>query len=749
MSAPTAYARQKNFTDYAISHPEAPFNASDLDAELNALLITLQGVLANRVLIQRDDGALKNDSVHPDSLSTATLLLIEAAGDAEGLADLVRGLWVTATAYTPGQIVQNLTSSYICAVAHTSSAFDTDKAAGKWIILGETAASGASGISFSPAGNIVAITIQAAIEELDADKAKKEGDSSQVFSVAAATAAAHAPNMGQIQKNTLKTAIATGSGNALLATIESGLTTLTDGMEFVIEAPGSNTLTVPTLNLTLGTTATGAKTIVKGNNLPVIAGDIASNKCVFCYDLSLDKWVLLNPVFSVGVSSSDATAGQPKNLGLAFTVGGNALAATVVTASGSIPTAADQIRVPMPSSNIASGTFNVRTITASIGLTISSGSTLAHLGGAASTIHWYLIDNAGTLELAASGVYQGSSGIVTTVAEGGAGAADSGTVMYSTTARSNVPCLWIAETTDTQTDAGIWLSAPSEIRLIDWRATTFTRTLLDDASAAAARLTLLIEPPIFPLTASVAGNALTFTLNPCAITFRDYVVGSGNVYTDVVSAPISTTISAGSTAGMTSGVSGRIYVFALYYASTIELGWIFQVGGNGLSEYDVIATVAEGGAGGADLSGQPYSNTARSLVPYRLVGWVEVSQVVAGTWATAPTRIVGASPATMSDLYGLGAAQSWQDMSASRAINTTYTNTTGRPIIVTASMTSTTASCNAMIIINGVTTIYGSSVGATGQWMTISAVVPNGVTYRIAVSAGTGTIAANTWRELR
>jgi hypothetical protein len=747
MSAPTAYARQKNFTDYAISHPEAPFNASDLDAELNALLITLQGVLANRVLIQRDDGALKNDSVHPDSLSTATLLLIEAAGDAEGLADLVRGLWVTATAYTPGQIVQNLTSSYICAIAHTSGTFDTDYVAGKWIILGETFASGASGISFSPAGNIVAITIQAAIEELDADKAKKEGDANQVFSVDDATGAAHAPNMGQIQKNTLKTAIATGSGNALLATIESGLTTLTDGMEFVIEAPGSNTLTIPTLNLTLGTTATGAKTIVKGNNLPVIAGDIASNKCVFCYDLSLDKWVLLNPVFSVGVSSSDATAGQPKNLGLAFAVGGNAISATLVTGAGSIPTAADQIRVPMPSSNPASGTFNVRTISASIGLTISSGSTLGHASATASTIHWYLIDNAGTLELAASTTYYGTSGIATTAAEGGAGAADSATTMYSTTARSNVPCLWIAETTDTQTDAGIWLSAPSAVRLVDLRASSFARTLLDDASAAAARLTLLIEPPIFPLTASVAGNAMTLTLNPCAITFRDYIPASSAIYTDVVSAPISTTISAGSTGGSTNGNLSRIYVFALYYASTIELGWINVEGGNALSEEGVITTFAE--LGNADLAATPYSTSARANVPYRMVGYIESTQAVAGTWATAPSRIVGGSRATLSNLYGLGSGgQVWTNVAASRAVLTTYVNTTGRPILVTISGTINTANATSQLTINGVVVAISTPTYTTGVRVGIqSALIPAGASYSIAPSVGTLTI--GTWMELR
>jgi hypothetical protein len=734
MSAPTAYARLKNFTDYAISHPEAPFNASDLDAELNALLLTLQGVLANRVLIQRDDGAIKNDAVHPDSLSTATLLLIEAAGSATGLASLVRGLWVTATAYTIGQIVQNSTSSYICAVAHTSGTFNTDKAAGKWIILGETAASGASAISFSPAGNIVAITIQAAIEELDAEKAKKEGDASQVFSVAAATAAAHAPNMGQIQKNTLKTAIGTGSADALLATIASGLTTLTDGMAFIIEAPGTNTLTVPTLDLTLGTTATGAKTIVKGNNLAVIAGDIASNKCHFCYDLSLDKWVLLNPIFAVGVSSSDATAGQPKNLGLAFTVGGNALSATVVTAAGSIPTAADQIRVAIRSSSAASGAFNVRTIANSIGLTISNGSTLGHVNGSKGKIHWYLIDYPGTVELAASAAYFGNSGIASTTAEGGAGAADSETAMYSATARTNVPYLWIGETTDTQTNAGIWLSTPTEIN-----------------TSAVQTPDKPVPSAIFSIGVSQASNAMTLWLNPCVIDFHSPAFGSGVVNRRVVSSAISTVISSGSTAGMTNGLFTRIYLFAMDINGTVELGWIHQYGSNALSESNFITTIAEGGAGGADLPGTPYSTTARTAVPYRVVGWLELSLPAIGVWNTMPFGVVGGSPLNLAELTGLGASgQAWIDGGTlGRAVNVTYQNTTGKPIAVTANMTSTNASSTAIVIINGVITLYGSSTTIVGQYAGVFAIVPHGFSYLVSMNVGTPTLIAATWRELR
>ena len=56
----------------------------------------------------------------------------------------------------------------------------------------------AADIINTPAGNIAATTVQAAINELDAEKAKLAGDSAQTFSVADATAAAHALALGQL-----------------------------------------------------------------------------------------------------------------------------------------------------------------------------------------------------------------------------------------------------------------------------------------------------------------------------------------------------------------------------------------------------------------------------------------------------------------------------------------------------------------------------------------------------------------------
>jgi hypothetical protein len=651
MAAPVPYDRLKNFTQYALEHTEDPYNASDHDAELNAVQRTIAGILMNRALIQRDDGALANHSVHPDSLSTATLLLIEAAGSATGLAGLVRGLWVSATSYLPGQIVQNGSTSYIAALAHVSGTFATDFTAGKWIILGETAAAGASVVSFTPAGSISSINVQAAIQELDTEKAALAGSATQQFSVADASAAASAISMGQLQKNTIKTAIGTGTPDAIVATVLSGLTVLTDGMEFIIEAPGTNTLTAPTFNLTLGSTATGARAIVKGNNVPLIAGDIASNKCKFIYDLSLDKWVLINPLYQVGLSASASVSGGVKNLGVAFSVGGGALSASVVTATGSTPTSGSPIEVSMRDANQTLGTFNIRTITAAVSLVISNGSTLNHASGIVEKIHWYLIDAAGVLELAASARFLGFSGIVTTVAEGGAGAADAFEVVYSATARANVPYVWIAETTDTQITAGSWLASP-----------VLVNAVADQVTDA------LVPSGIIPITATVSGNAMTLALLPCVLDFRSPAPGSGQVNRRNVPSTITTVISAGSTGGTVNGSPGRFYVLAIDVNGVVELAWCNAAVGFNFNESTLTTTTAEGGAGGADSAGAViYSTTARTNVPYRVVGYVEFTQAVAGTWATAPSKVQGVGGASLLDalprvstqFFALAAAGNW------------------------------------------------------------------------------------------
>lgn len=153
------------------------------------------------------------------------------------------------------------------------------------------------------------------------------------------------------------------------------------------------------------------------------------------------------------------------NLTLTSAVATSALTIAVKTQAAADASAGDPIKVGMRSATLTSGAYNQRSITAALSLVVSSGSTLGQVSAQPWQQYIYLIDNAGTLELAISGSLYNENQVISTTAEGGAGAADSITVIYSTTARTNVPIRLIGTLLNTQTTAGTWASAGTRLQV--------------------------------------------------------------------------------------------------------------------------------------------------------------------------------------------------------------------------------------------------------------------------------------------
>lgn len=126
MTQPTTYARQYNFTNYQASSPANPLPAVKVDLEFNALKITLDQVLYNLALIQKDDTSLANNSVGLRQLKPELLISVAANLATD---------WVTATAYAAKAFVWQSNNLYICNTAHTSGTFSTDLAATKWTLV--------------------------------------------------------------------------------------------------------------------------------------------------------------------------------------------------------------------------------------------------------------------------------------------------------------------------------------------------------------------------------------------------------------------------------------------------------------------------------------------------------------------------------------------------------------------------------------------------------------------------------------
>jgi len=253
-----------------------------------------------------------------------------------------------------------------------------------------------------------------------------------------------------------------------------------------------------------------------------------------------------------------------------------------------------------------------------------------------------------------------------------------------------------------------------------------------------------ITSKIQPITASAAANALTITLNPTILDFRSATLTNGTVTTITVPAAISVTISSGSTLGTVSATQSRIVVIALNNAGTIELAAVNISGGTQLDETNLISTTAEGGAGAADSSSVVYSTTARTSVAYRVVGYIESTQATAGTWATAPSTIQGVGGQALSAMSSLGYSQTWQVLTGSRALTTTYYNTTGRPIFVNIQVQATTNGTNNLTI-NGV--IACQTVSSASLGVQVSGVVPPGGSYSADSNQGSKSLIS--WSELR
>lgn len=142
------------------------------------------------------------------------------------------------------------------------------------------------------------------------------------------------------------------------------------------------------------------------------------------------------------------------------------------------------------------------------------------------------------------------------------------------------------------------------------------------------------------------------------------------------------------------------------------------------------ATTATNIAGGA--AGRIPYNTAAGATAFIAAG--TAGQILQSNGTSAPTWVNG----------GLAIGQTWQDVSTSRLANTTYTNSTGKPIMVNVYRTATQGTSSASIDVDAgsgfVSVAYVNAETSDGS--TASAIIPAGHDYRF-------TGAFSVWAELR
>lgn len=169
------------------------------------------------------------------------------------------------------------------------------------------------------------------------------------------------------------------------------------------------------------------------------------------------------------------------------------------------------------------------------------------------------------------------------------------------------------------------------------------------ASAAAAAAGTLSPYGINNLgfSTSVAASALTINLKQAdgatdpstgdsavTIYFRHATLTSGEVESITQTSALSLVVTSGATLGHNDAAAEHIYIYAINNAGAIELA---VSSSNHWDEGDVVTTTAMTAA--SDNAGPMYSASARTNVPFRLIGRILTTQTTAGTWAAAVTRL--------------------------------------------------------------------------------------------------------------
>jgi len=120
-----------------------------------------------------------------------------------------------------------------------------------------------------------------------------------------------------------------GTADSITGVFTPPVTALVNGSLVSVRAASANATTTPTFKAD----GTALKTIVKGNNLALAIGDIAGagHLLQLQYDLTLDRWVLLNP--AVATAANDA-AGADNSTRVASTGWIRNSMAAIATAAG-------------------------------------------------------------------------------------------------------------------------------------------------------------------------------------------------------------------------------------------------------------------------------------------------------------------------------------------------------------------------------------------------------------------------------
>lgn len=151
-----------------------------------------------------------------------------------------------------------------------------------------------------------------------------------------------------------RSASAGGTADAITAVFSPVITALTDNLEVVIEPTAANATSTPTF----APDGLTAKIIVKGSGETLLPGDIqgVNSRARLVFDVSLDRWVLLNPYYPPSTYGK-ITAHQSGAYTFATAAGTNTYTATLAPVPLAYATMG--VCILIPNANTGAATLNL------------------------------------------------------------------------------------------------------------------------------------------------------------------------------------------------------------------------------------------------------------------------------------------------------------------------------------------------------------------------------------------------------
>lgn len=217
-----------------------------------------------------------------------------------------------------------------------------------------------------------------------------------------------------------------------------------------------------------------------------------------------------------GVADTNRSVFTLENCSISATVGSNALTVALKDSAGNDPSVGSPVVIGFRSTTATDSAYVIRTVTSALSVVISSGSSLGTSNGVQANLKVYAIDNAGTVVLGVINGGLNEESVQSSTAEGGAGAADSAGVLYTTAAQTSKAVRGIANILVTEATAGTWATAPSSVSII---RPIGARNVVGDTSGTAVPTGMIgeqkqITGSFTGTTAWAAGSSLSLALTP-------------------------------------------------------------------------------------------------------------------------------------------------------------------------------------------------------------------------------------------